>query len=173
MRHFIAAVLVAATGCHDPAGVSRLGSAIPIVVAAGSGNAANAATATLDQHGFTIRGHIATPTPCYDLRAHREDRGRDITITVVATPREGGCVAIIGAFDYTIAASGACAAHLVVIHHYPATGWPDQRVVDAAWSCFATISEVAHSYATTPLREEAALNASCHRQAESVRQQAA
>jgi hypothetical protein len=140
MRHLIFPLLFAAFGCQNPTGLRGLGREIPIAATAAArapGDTAHIRHAVLGPGGFSIVGHIDTPTPCYSLSAYRIERGTDVAITVVATERNGACVQTTGGFEYTIESPGTCPVHLVIVHHYEPRGIPDTRVFDDSWGCFA------------------------------------
>lgn len=132
-------LLLAALACDRATAPGVEGRQVPIAVAIAQPEAAPVPSVTLGATGFTIRGQIQTPTPCYNLTAYRADRGRDVTITIVATSSGGMCARVIATFEYTIETPGACGTHLVIVHHYAGTGWPDKRVFDESWNCINSL----------------------------------
>ena len=77
---------------------------------------------------FTIYGRIVTPNPCYDLSAYRTLSGRELKITIVATPHPKGCASSIDHFDYQVLTDAPVCPHLTVWHHYDGSSLADVKV---------------------------------------------
>ncbi|NUR19449.1 MAG: hypothetical protein HOQ12_07950 [Gemmatimonadaceae bacterium] len=123
---------IALAGCSDnPAAPNPYGAALPISVTAVEAPASDLPNVLFGGPGpmlFTIYGRIVTPNPCYDLSAYRTLSGRELKITIVATPHPKGCASSIDHFDYQVLTDAPVCPHLTVWHHYDGSSLADVKV---------------------------------------------
>lgn len=94
--------------------------------------ATNPPTVRVREGGLEVLGIISTPSPCHDIDASLERDGRRLAITVSARGRNVFCIAVLGAFAYSVDVGDLDPAsyRVTVAHTYPGTGWPTTQVLD-------------------------------------------
>ena len=89
-------------------------------------------TVRVREGGLEVLGIISTPYPCYDIDASLERDGRRLAITVTARGQNVMCIAVLGAFAYSVDVGDLAPGsyRVTVAHTYPGTGWPATEVLD-------------------------------------------